>query len=54
MICLLVPGGCNSASLLIKYQEAYMGAYSQVQLGVFYHLKVNLEAESQVGWECIM
>jgi len=54
MICLLVPGSCNSSSLPIKYQEAYMGAYSKVKLGVYCLLGVNLEASSQVDWECIM
>ena len=28
----------------IEYEEAYMGAYSQVELGVFCLLRVNFEA----------
>jgi len=42
-ICLQVAGGCNSASLLIKYQEAYMAAYSQVKSDVSCLLRVILE-----------
>jgi len=36
----LLPGsGCNSASLSIKYPEAYMGVFSQVKLGVSHQEK---------------
>jgi len=43
-----VPGACNSASLWIEHQGAYMGAYSQVRLGVSCLLRVYLGACSGV------
>jgi hypothetical protein len=38
--CLMVPATCNSASVWIKHTGAYMGAYTQVILGVSCHLRV--------------
>ena len=35
---LLVPGPCNLASLWIKHPGAYMEAYSQVRLGVYFRV----------------
>jgi len=42
--CLPVPGACNLASLWIEHTGAYMGAYSQVRLGVSCLLRVYLGA----------
>jgi hypothetical protein len=39
---LLVPGSCNSATLWIKHQAAYMEQYSEIRSGVSGLLKVYL------------
>jgi len=41
---LLVPGACSSASLWTEHTGAYMGAYSQVRLGVSCLWRFNLGA----------
>jgi len=48
--CLPVPGFCNSASLWIEHVGAYMGAYSQVRLGVSCLLRVYLRATRRCTW----
>jgi len=40
-ICLLAPGTYNSACLWIERPGAYMGAYSQVRLGLSYLWRVE-------------
>jgi len=51
--CLPVPGTCNSASLWIEHPGAYMGAYSQVRLGVYFKAcsGVSLRASWELTWE---